>query len=122
VTVSSFTSGPVEVRLVRLRGMADCPPARLRIGGWPLDPASELFSLVVPLEEGGALDDAGSLVREEPQPMGTGLVVPWVGTSKPASDGLYAVVGFGGNDVPAAVEAARLAKVPSLRRQPLSEC
>ncbi|WP_457964384.1 DUF2264 domain-containing protein [Arthrobacter sp. D1-29] len=122
VTVSSFTSGPVEVRLVRLRGMADCPPARLRIGGWPLDPASELFSLVVPLEQGEALDDAGSLVREEPQPMGTGLVVPWAGTSGPASDGVYGVVvGFGGNDVPAAVEAARLAKVPSLRWQSLAE-
>ncbi|MDQ0680881.1 hypothetical protein QFZ30_004263 [Arthrobacter pascens] len=111
VTVTSVTRGPVEVRIVRLRGMADCPPARLRIGGWPLDPASELTSVVVPLDGAGeALDDAGSFVREEPQPMGNGLIVPWVGTSGPAVDGVYvAVVGFGGAGVRAAVEAVRVA-------------
>ena len=111
VTVTSVTRGSVEVRIVRLRGMADCPPARLRIGGWPLDPASDLTSVVVPLEgQEQALDDAGSYVREEPQPMGNGLIVPWVGTSGPAVDGVYvAVVGFGGNHVKAAVEAVRVA-------------
>jgi hypothetical protein len=110
VTVTSFTRGPAEVRLVRLRGTADCPPARLRIGGWPLDPASDLVSMVVPLEGvGEVLDDAGSFEREERQPMGNGLVVPWVGTSGPAKDGLYvAVVGFGGEGVQAAVERVRL--------------
>ncbi len=41
--------------------------------------------------------------------MGGGLVVPWVGTSGPATDGLYvAVVGFGGEGVRAAVERVRL--------------
>jgi hypothetical protein len=111
VTVTSVTRGSVEIRTVLLRGMADCPPARLRIGGWPLDPASDLTSMVVPLEgEGETLDDAGSYVREEPQPMGNGVVVPWVGTSGAAADGVYvAVVGFGGRDVKAAVETARLA-------------
>lgn len=111
VTVTSFTRGAVEVRVVRLRGTADFPPSRLRIGGWPLDPASDLTSVVVPLEGGGeALDDAGSFVREDPQPMGKSLLVPWVGTTGPVRDGMYvAVVGFGGGDVEAAVKAARLA-------------
>lgn len=69
--------------------------------------------MVVPLEGGGeALDDAGSYVREDPQPMGKSLVVPWVGTTGPATDGKYvAVVGFGGGDVKAAVKAVRLATV-----------
>ena len=66
---------------------------------------------MVPLEgQEQALDDAGSYVREEPQPMGKGLIVPWVGTSGPAVDGVYvAVVGFGGNHAKAAVEAVRVA-------------
>ena len=76
-----------------------------------MDPASELTSVVVPLEgQEQALDDAGRFVREDPQPMGNGLVVPWVGTSGPAVDGVYvAVVGFGGAGVRAAVERIRLA-------------
>ena len=114
VTVTSFTHGAVEVRLVRLSGTADCPPARLRIGGWPLDPASDLISVVVPLEGvGEALDDAGSFTRAEARPMGSGMAVPWVGTSGPAADGLYvAVVGFGGAGVRDAVRRVRLVSDP----------
>lgn len=115
VTVRSFTRGAVEVRMVRLSGTAGCPPARLRIGGWPLDPDSDLTSVVVPLAGvGEPLDDGGSFAGAEARPMGSGMVIPWVGTSGPATDGLYVVVvGFGGAGVRESVRGVQLASDPN---------
>jgi hypothetical protein len=93
VTVVSLTRGAVELRLVRVRGAASCPPAKLRIGGWPVDADSALASRIHPVAGFGTpLDDAGTWHRDEPHPMGERLAIPWIGTSAPANDGDYAAV------------------------------
>lgn len=99
VAVLSISCGNSEVRIVRLTGADKYPPARLRIGGWPVAPDSDVpHSSVVPLAGFGAeLDDGGHHVDHRPSPMGPGHRIAWTGTSLPASDGIYAaVVIFGG--------------------------
>ncbi len=107
ITVVSLTRGAVELRLVRVRG-AD-GKARLRIGGWPVDAASECLSEVRPFPWGNELDDAGTWDRQQPHPMGDHLTIPWVGTSGGAVNGDYAaVVGLGGKDLRDELDAIRL--------------
>ncbi|MEE2524205.1 DUF2264 domain-containing protein [Pseudarthrobacter sp. J75] len=106
ITVISLTRGAVELRLVRVRG-AD-GQARLRIGGWPVDAASELISEVRALPWGEKLDDAGTWERQQAHPVGEHLTIPWIGTSGAAVDGDYAaVVGLGGEGVRAELDGAR---------------
>jgi len=93
VTVVSATCGPVELRLVRVRGTASAPAATLRLGGWPVDAESALVSKIRPVAGfGSLLDDAGTWRRDAPHPMGEQLTIPWIGTSGPAHDGDYAAV------------------------------
>ncbi|MCU1568571.1 MAG: hypothetical protein JWQ56_3508 [Pseudarthrobacter sp.] len=93
VTVVSATRGAVELRLVRVRGAAAAPTARLRIGGWPVDAESALVSEIRPVAGfGSMLDDAGTWRRDEPHPMGEQLRIPWIGTSGEDHDGDYAAV------------------------------
>lgn len=107
ITVVSLTRGAAELRLVRVRG-AD-GQARLRIGGWPVDTASECSSEVRPFPWGKKLDDAGTWDREHPHPVGDHLTIPWVGTSGAAIDGDYAaVVGLGGKNLREELNAIRL--------------
>ncbi|MBX7444596.1 MULTISPECIES: DUF2264 domain-containing protein [unclassified Arthrobacter] len=95
-TVVSLTHGAVELRLVRVRG-ASGSDVRLRIGGWPVDPSSEVLSDVRPIASGGQCGDAGTWCQDAPHPMGNHLIIPWIGTSGPARDGDYvALVGLGG--------------------------
>ena len=92
VSVVSLTRGAVEVRLVRVRGSAGSP-ARLRIGGWPVDAGSGVASEVRPLAGFGLpMEDTGLVVRESPHPMGERLTIPWIGTAGAADDGDYAAV------------------------------
>lgn len=107
ITVVSLTRGAVELRLVRVRGAAG--QARLRIGGWPVDTASDCSSEVRPFPWGKELDDAGTWDRERPHPMGDHLTIPWVGASGAAVDGDYAaVVGLGGKYLRDELDAMRL--------------
>jgi hypothetical protein len=93
VTVVSATRGAVELRLVRVRGAAAAPAARLRMGGWPVDARSGMVSEIRPVAGFGSLsDDAGTWGRDEPHPMGEQLTIPWIGTSGTARDGDYAAV------------------------------
>ena len=93
VTVVSLTRGAVEVRLCRVRGADASQAARLRIGGWPVDPASGMVSEVRPLAGFGLpLGDAGTWKRDAPHPMGESVAIPWIGTSGAANDGDYAAV------------------------------
>ena len=109
ITVVSVTRGPVELRLVRVRGAAAGGTARLRIGGWPVDAGTSLVSWVCALPGwGGALDEAGTLVRNEPHPLGQRFSIPWVGTAGSAVDGDYAaVVGLGGAGTTEAMSGVR---------------
>jgi hypothetical protein len=109
ITVVSVTRGPVELRLVRVQGTAAGSAARLRIGGWPVDAGTSLDSRVRAVPGWGrALDDAGTLVRNEPHPLGQRFSVPWVGTAGQAVDGDYAaVVGLGGEGTKGALDGLR---------------
>lgn len=89
----SLTRGAVELRLVRVRGTSPGAPARLRIGGWPVEAESPVAGEIRPLNGWGSpLDDAGTWRREAPHPMGEQLTIPWIGTSGAARDGDYAAV------------------------------
>ena len=92
-TVVSLTRGAVEVRLVRVRGTSPGRPARLRIGGWPVDAESPMASDIRPLAGWGSpLGDAGTWHRDAPHPLGERLTIPWIGTRGAADDGDYAAV------------------------------
>ena len=93
VTVLSLTRGAVELRLVRVRGTSPGTPAKLRIGGWPVDAQSPVAGEIRPLAGWGSpLDDAGTWHRAAPHPLGKRLTIPWIGTSGAADDGDYAAV------------------------------
>ena len=93
VTVLSLTRGAVELRLVRVRGTSPGTPAKLRIGGWPVDAQSPVAGEIRPLAGWGSpLDDAGTWHRAAPHPLGERLTIPWIGTSGAADDGDYAAV------------------------------
>ena len=93
VTVLSLTRGAVELRLVRVRGTSPGTPAKLRIGGWPVDAQSPVAGEIRPLAGWGSpLDDAGTWHRAAPHPFGERLTIPWIGTSGAADDGDYAAV------------------------------
>lgn len=108
ITVVSLTRGAVEVRLVRVQGTSPGTPARLRIGGWPVDAESPTESEIRPLAGWGSpLDDAGTWHREAAHPVGERLTIPWIGTPGAADDGDYAAVvvlaGAGGAEAAAGV-------------------
>ncbi|NUT70901.1 DUF2264 domain-containing protein [Pseudarthrobacter sp. C4D7] len=106
-TVVSLTRGAVELRLVRVRG-ASGAGVRLRMGGWPVVPGSEVQSELRPVPWAGACDDAGTWRDDGPHPMGEQLVIPWIGTSGPVADGDYAaVVGLGGEGLRTDMDGAR---------------
>lgn len=114
-TVVSLTRGAVELRLVRVRKTAGAS-ARLRIGGWPVDPGSGLVSEIRPVSRESDAHEAGTWRREAPHPTGEQLTIPWIGTSGAVSDGDYAaVVGLGGEHLLSDMDGARYTEAGTFR-------